>query len=489
MSAKLPQDAGETEPVHVVPVGPVATGSLLWRWRGQLRVTVIVKATFAFAPDEAMTVIAPAAVRRQELHHHNHPGRTVAIASDLGPYLQQADVLLTGHAYAPPGLAVPQMGVRLALAQGNAVAIDKRLEIHGDRTLGADGPSVPRAFEKMPLVYERAFGGMGYRDNPLGVGAGLGAGRAAPMPNIVAAEGSASPPPAGFGPISEAWPLRKALLGSVDRKALRQRLVELPDAFDFGYFQAAPEDQRIAYLRGDEYLVLEGMSTRFAVLKTRLPGAAAVARVYTPSGATIPVELRGDRLAIDVDQERCTVTWRGRFALTHEGALEQLAVAAGLSLPGRPVVWPAVDVVRAATRASGASEPERASDPGRLERTLTLDEPALPAPIALSATRTLHDEGAPPASMRAPFPVAKPRPAGTTVPIDIAGAPWAGRADAGVVRGPAGAPVMPVGSALDGTLDLGEADASPLDEDVPRSVAWPTAGSPPDDPDGEPGAR
>src|SRR5690606_3504827 len=100
-------------------------------------------------------------------------------------------------------------------------------------------------FERMPIVYERAFGGIGFQPNPHGTGKAPGS---AP-PNIVyPTDGSLV---AGFGPISRALAQRKSLLGSLPRGALDQPVPELPADFDWAYFQSAPPDQQIDSLVGN----------------------------------------------------------------------------------------------------------------------------------------------------------------------------------------------------------------------------------------------
>src|SRR5262245_7703895 len=146
--------------------------------------------------------------------------------------------------------------------------------------------------------------------------------------------------PAGFGPISVSWPIRRRLLGSTPRRALEQRIAELGEDIDWTYFQAAPIDQRTECLRGDEWVLLDGLHPRHAVLTTRLPSPAAGAMVYTRDGARLPLRLFADAVAIDGDAERCSLTWRGGFAVPSEDALASIAVAAGIGPPGIPLALP-----------------------------------------------------------------------------------------------------------------------------------------------------
>src|ERR1700722_6818893 len=105
---------------------PLAAAALVaWRSGGQLHVTVIAKATFAFAPDTDMPRVEPQAILSAEVHYGNSQARSVRFTSDLAPYLAHADVLFTGHAYAPPPGPAQAVRARLALFRGEAAILDK----------------------------------------------------------------------------------------------------------------------------------------------------------------------------------------------------------------------------------------------------------------------------------------------------------------------------------------------------------------------------
>src|SRR5262245_28251362 len=206
---------------------PGATAAIVaWRSRGQLHVTVIVKATFAFVPDTDMSRVEPQPILRAEVYHGHDPGRSVRFSSDLAPYLGRADVLFTGYACAPPPAPAQRMTVRMALFDGQRAILDKAIQVQDKG-----------GFTQMPLVYERATRGIDAEDNPLGVEPG------ADEPNLVDPRDPRRP--AGFGPIPRAFPARKRLLGATPRKELEAPIADMPEGFDWSYFQAAPVDQRI----------------------------------------------------------------------------------------------------------------------------------------------------------------------------------------------------------------------------------------------------
>lgn len=367
-------------PIAIAAAGPAVVGAAAWRWRGLLRVTVVAKATFELVPDGLMRPIRPVEIRRTELHFHNNPARSVSATSDLGLYLERADVTLTGHAYAPGGTPTPKVTPRLRVLRADgSPALDKSIDVYGDRSAwpGEPAPSA-QPFQKIPLVYERAYGGIGWGPNPFGIGVEPELSGKTPLPNIVHA--NAQPgrtDPAGFGPLSPSLPGRRALLGRLPRKALEGRIAEIPDTFEWGYFQAAPLDQRIDFLNGDEWIVLDGVHPSRASLTTRLPGARGLARVLTPTGAELPIELRADTLAIDADASIASVLWRGRFAVSAEESLGLTSVVAGVLIAGAVFEWPAMPVPLAKAGEAAFWQP---TDKASFDTTVSLDDESPTSP-------------------------------------------------------------------------------------------------------------
>jgi hypothetical protein len=310
-----------------IPTAGVTATALAWRFKGVLQVTVVAKATFAFAADGPAVRGEPQPIFADEVHHGKRANQSIRFASDHAIYLTRAEVFLTGHAHAPQGASIEQMPVRLGVFDGARLVLDKTVLI---RKKGG--------FQKIPLVYERAFGGMGFSDNPFGVGAT----DASEEPNILDLADARRA--AGFGPIAASWPARRGLLGEMPRKLLKAPVVELPDNFDWAYFQAAPADQRVDFFRGDEWIVIDGVSPTRPRVRTRLPGARGLARVHGLSSFGIaegqPLALHADTLRIDADEERITLSFRGVFPVPSDEALEALNVTVGVETPGHPVAWP-----------------------------------------------------------------------------------------------------------------------------------------------------
>ncbi|WP_437281265.1 DUF2169 domain-containing protein [Sorangium sp. So ce375] len=316
-------------PVPIVALTPASCGAVLWRAQGAERLTVVVKATFALVHDRSAELAAPADLSRADRLRDG--SGSLEDAGEIAPYLPRAGVLVRGHAAAPAGTTTTALSVRVALFREDRWVLDKVLHVYGDRT--REAPS-PRPFSLMPLVYERAYGGPQTDANPVGVGAGT------TLPNIV---DPADPTrPTGVGPIAGSWAPRRGLLApdhAPDLSAL-----ELGGSFDFRYFVAAPADQQLEFLRGDEWILLEGLHPHCQRIQSCLPSARGLARIHRlgPGCDDLgqPIELVADTLTIDADRLLCSLIWRGNVALLPDDAPARMRVVAGVEVPGRPVPWP-----------------------------------------------------------------------------------------------------------------------------------------------------
>lgn len=331
--------AKQAPSVQIDAEGASVATTRLWRFRGQLRVTVIVKATFSLVHQGLMKIARPDPIFTADIHHGNNPVRTVRYSSDLAPYLPATDVLLTGHAYAPAGERAAWVTAGISILDGYEPVFEKYLDVRGD----ADRDGKIKPFEKMPLVYERAYGGPGWEDNPFGVGATSG-GRGEPNVFYIGDHRRS----AGFGPWSAHWPARKKLVTAEVRRALSAAIAEIPEGFDWSYFHAAPGDQRCPFLGGSEWVVLQGLRPDLRRVRTRLPAVKARALVFWAGEAPVeePLELIGDTLRLDPDRGVCSVTWRRSFAVAEEDDLAHLCVLAGVEVGGQPISWSLPGVAR-----------------------------------------------------------------------------------------------------------------------------------------------
>ncbi|WP_437832517.1 DUF2169 domain-containing protein [Sorangium sp. So ce1153] len=355
-------------PVDVVALNPVSCGAVLWRAGGLLRVTVVVKATFALSADGDAALLAPEPIEREDRHHDEDPSRSLRAASETAPYLPGAGVVLTGHAHAPRGAPVAALSARLALFR-DVPLLDKTIHVFGDVAPGSDTPG---PFQTMPLVYERARGGSSFPWNPVGLSdASDGARADAPRPAVYSGRtrpnlvNPVSPHrPAAFGPIAPHWPLRRRLFGGVEPRATRlsaqpgspgadpaaaasaesAQVLEIPDDFDFRALDPAPFDQQIPFLQGDEWIVMDNLNAGRARVQTRLPSARARVRRHRVSaaGASGPQEisLSADMLLIDTDRQIASLVWRGNFAIESQDVIRDIRLFAGVETSTVTIPWP-----------------------------------------------------------------------------------------------------------------------------------------------------
>jgi hypothetical protein len=309
-------------PVSVTTIGASNGGAVLFRKDGKLHVTCVLKSTFRLIPDEPMKLVDADELFLSEIHHRDNPTRSIRATSDVVPYLPRVDIVLTGHAHAPSGQPAKTLAVRLAVYHSIAL-LEKKLDVIGDRN-GQD--IVP--FERMPIVYEKALGGLGDPRNPFGTGKASGS---AP-PNIVDPKDVHAP--AGFGPISRALRQRKVLRGNVSLATLDESIIELPADFDWNYYQAAPPDQQLASLLGNEWIVLEGMHPTLPRIASRLPTVRPIATIFgfnpaKPDTARA-VQARIDMLRVDADSLTCSVVARAVVPIEDERCLPTIRIAAAV---------------------------------------------------------------------------------------------------------------------------------------------------------------
>lgn len=294
---------------------PIRIAARAWpSLMGDFRLTVVCKATYRLMPGVAALHEEQLPPNEADTFWDDDPEHSLAASSDMVPYKPRADVLLVGSAYAPDRQPVRSITARLVVG-----TMMKGVEVFGDRSLGPDGrvvegPPITRA----PLRYERAAGGPGTW-NPVGIRAdpppdarGL-----VPLPSLQPAgirfTGREPIEPIGFGPIAPGWPgRRKKLSGHAaawSPAGWHER--PLPEGFDPGFFNAAPPDQQLRELRGDEEIALENLHPQHRRLLTRLPGTRP--RVTISRRGAPPEELRltCDTLVIDTDRGLCTLVWRG----------------------------------------------------------------------------------------------------------------------------------------------------------------------------------
>ncbi|HEY4122786.1 MAG TPA: DUF2169 domain-containing protein, partial [Byssovorax sp.] len=402
-----------TWPVEASSVGACAVGTRLWRGPSTRHLTVVVKATLDLVHDGTARVVPGEELVAQDRHYHKSPGRSVEVASELAPYLARCDVTLRGHAHAPPGQPLPAIVARLLVSRA-APILDKRVYVVGDRDATTGETQL---VQSVALDYEHAFGGLSSPENPVGQS---GEGRRARTPNVL--DPTEPRRPIGLAPISRFWPQRTAFLGKTPRATIDADEPEIGDGFDWRYFQAAPVDQQVPYLVGDEWIVLDGMHPALARFVTRLPGVRGAAVVYAFKGgvcvAAKPIALELDTLAIDADRLAASLVFRGSLLLDAGVEPADLKAYGGLEVDGAKVAWPdarTLDPPRGPSIASAAAAP---IDGG--ETRMLAPEDAHRAALAKADPFSPTREGALPGAS-ASTPADAPPSFGDTHTVDDAG--------------------------------------------------------------------
>jgi len=283
---------------------------------------VIVKATVTLQPHLALAPEQLPLVAADE-YYGDPASSSLKAVSDLHIGKPGTDVLITGHARAPR--PTTEMNVLVTVAERQ-----KALRVVGDRVWRRDGtPSDPEPFTEMPLVWERAYGGvhrgtdkvLAEEHNPVGCGF-LGERELAEL------EGSAAPNlldpaapqdklgdaglPACFAPCAPAWLPRREFAGTYDAAWQRSRAPYLPEDFDPRFLQCATGSLRFErFLQGTEPVHLAGMTLsgpiEFAVPTVR----PQIDVVVAGSPAAPRAEL--ETLWIEPDDNRATLTWRANL--------------------------------------------------------------------------------------------------------------------------------------------------------------------------------
>lgn len=284
---------------------------------------VVAKGTFTLSPRvEVAPVQLPAL--REDQYWGEPGGSSLRAASDAHLGKPATDVALLGHAWSGRG-RVAELLVALSVAGRR-----KTIRVVGDRVWRGRGAGVsrPEPFESMPLVYERAFGGV-QRDhrgevvaaeerNPVGTGF---AGTRAPadqagrkLPNLedprcpVERAGDRSVP-ACFGFVAASWLPRRAFAGTYDGAWARTRAPYLPRDFDRRFFNAASSGLVFdRYLTGGEPVELDGLSRR-GPLRLALPTERPEVLVRL-GGQTLTPPVRLETVVVEPDEDRVCLTWR-----------------------------------------------------------------------------------------------------------------------------------------------------------------------------------
>lgn len=253
------------------------------------------------------------------------------------------DIVLIGHACAQKQkTTVLDVGLRLGPLQKVIRVIGDRFVVKRTDTVTLHGP---KPFEKIPLIYERAFGGWDRSNpnpdkhkfeprNPVGVGFGYPNGNPEEpirLPNLEDPRHTWQhwgdrPPTAGFGYISPHWQPRASYAGTYDKKWNDTRKPFLPDDFDRRFFNAAsPGMIAPGYLRGDEPVTIINASPTGRI-SFNLPGVPPPwCAIEIRGGKREILQTQLDTVTIDTDENLLILLWRAHVVVS-KGPHDVLAI-------------------------------------------------------------------------------------------------------------------------------------------------------------------
>lgn len=313
----------------------------------QPEMMLVVRATYALAPSGELTVVERPIDQRflsGEVFAEGDDDRAeeCLYPDDFADFKLNAEVLFKGSCHAAGNVPLTECLVRFGVG-----AWSKTLRVVGrrawsDRLPGALS-SAAHGFTRMPLGWASAFGGAGFAANPVGKGLGD------ELPNIEhpgepVRRRADRPQPAGFGPISAAWPQRAGKLGKEYGKSWRDKRAPFAaEDLDWTFFHAAPADQQLrGYLRGDEELLFQNLHASSPTLRVRLPGVRVRAMVHDDGGRFREIPMSLDTLLADLDADRIELTFRGLVEVREhdlEDVRTLLVASEALGDKPRPESW------------------------------------------------------------------------------------------------------------------------------------------------------
>lgn len=266
-------------------------------------------------------------------------------AAQAKPY---GEVLVVGEAQAPGGEPVSEMTVGVRVG-----ALTKTVRVVGDRYWWWDKaaarwtPTAPTPFTRMPLSWDRAYGGPDFKQNPIGRGhkaaQAVRDGQAVALPNLEDPRQPITAPedvryPAGLWALDITWHDRACKAGSYDEAWSQDRFPALPLDADLSLFNAAPQDQWVdGRFRGDEPVDLRGLSAAHPARTGRLPGLLARAFVRRHASDTLQEIAMGlETLVLFGSTGQALLIWRGTVEVADSDAADVAECMLALERLGEP---------------------------------------------------------------------------------------------------------------------------------------------------------
>jgi hypothetical protein len=234
---------------------------------------VAVKATYAWTSDGTTRLVESQAVLEADAFAGDPASSGLLRATELTPPKPRVDVLLAGALVFPAAISeidvTVQVGKRLVKT---ARVFAKRIWVPA--VLRDEVPSRIVPLDRVPIAWERAFGGTDRQDsrcvemrNPAGSGVtrqprsldGM------PAPNFedprqILKSCNDRPAPMGFGPVAPHWDPRRRYAGTYDQAWQKSRAPLLPTDFNALFWNVATADQQLDLYPAGELVRLESMT-------------------------------------------------------------------------------------------------------------------------------------------------------------------------------------------------------------------------------------
>ena len=285
----------------------------------------VVKATFALGAEGPTLAKTQLPLLAGDVFWGDPTSSSLRAAGEFALLKTATDVLLTGRAVAP---AADTRVADISLSVGS---LARRVRVFGDRQWQRAGKgwrmSEPQPWQRMPLRWELAFGGVApakdgeapdYEPrNP--VGRGFVARRAQPVegqalpnledPEALLAEPHDRPLPACFAAVAPTWAPRRQYAGTYDEAWTSARAPYLPLDFDPRFFQIAPPAlMTTGFLQGGEAVRLAGFAAG-APIEFTLP-ACGLELEFDFDGARLPHPPQLELVLFEPDMGRFQMLWR-----------------------------------------------------------------------------------------------------------------------------------------------------------------------------------
>ena len=295
---------------------------------GSETLVLAIKATYEFGGVEEPWLAAQQSELLFTDCYAAEPGvSSLLYESDANWGRQATDIALMAHAY-PKRESGRETYVTLRVG-----GVEKTAHVFGDRTwtggLGGLQMSPPQPFTRIPLIYERAFGGTDDSPerpadreaeprNPVGRGlrarASLKRHDSIMLPNIedpqnLIREPDSRPAPVGFTFVAKGWKPRRDYAGTYDAAWQRDRMPLLPNDFDPMFYTAASKGLSAPFFRGGESVDLSNL-TPTRTERFVIPAVALHAAFHIDAAPT-PIAMRLDTIVIDAVKMKLVMVWHG----------------------------------------------------------------------------------------------------------------------------------------------------------------------------------